>query len=75
MQHPNTQNTHQATPGKDSVRFDHAEGGTIEINETTGASSPLRLGAMVKTRRYRPEIGGSIEYGQQRDQCARDGNP
>lgn len=75
MQHPNTQNTPKATPGRNSVRFGHAEGGAIAINGTTGITSLLRLGALVKTGRYRPEIGGSIKYGQQRDQGARDGNP
>jgi hypothetical protein len=49
----------KTTTGKASIAFDYAEGGTIALHGNTGISSLLRLGAMVKTRQYQPELSGS----------------
>jgi hypothetical protein len=49
----------KATTGHQSVRFDHADGGMVSLQASTDLSKLLTLGAMAKTRRYRPEMGGS----------------
>jgi hypothetical protein len=58
-QNPASGDSLPPTTGMDSVRFDHAEGGTVSISTGSSLSSLLTLGAMAKTRRYRPETGAS----------------
>lgn len=60
IRQPSGEPTPPATINADSVRFDHAEGGMVALDGTTAISSLLKTGALVKTRRYRPEIGGSV---------------